>query len=227
MVLIRLAYAADLPLPGDLIKQIKDGLASGAAVPSQPNGGGGGGVRAALGGGNSGGNGGGNVVQAIARQAIPQAEVAAQTGPTNYRDLVNLFIENREATLHGLLYNDVSVVRCEPGLLEIRAPKDAPVNLVARVSKHLMEWTGQRWMVSLTDREGETTLAAQDRAVEKKRRERAEAHPLMQAVIKTFPTAKMTGLRRKPAAVPQNADKNTDNDTVVSDNIETTPENED
>ena len=224
MVLIRLAYAADLPLPGDLIKQIKDGLASGAlAAQSQPNGGGNGGGTRAL----AGGGGGGSVVQAIARQAVPQAEVVAQTGPTNYRDLVNLFIENREATLHGMLYGEVHVVRCEPGLLEIRAPKDAPANLVARVSKHLMEWTSQRWMVSLTDREGEPTLADQDRAAEKQRRDRAGAHPLMQAVIKNFPTAKMTSLRRKPTAVIQSADNTVEGESLGADTTDTNQDSED
>ena len=78
----------------------------------------------------------------------------------------------------------------------------AAPNLAASLTKHLSVWTGQRWMVSLSKAEGEPTLAERDRATEKKRQENVRAHPLMQAVVKTFPDARMTGLKKKemPAA---------------------------
>jgi DNA polymerase-3 subunit gamma/tau len=87
-------------------------------------------------------------------------------------------------------------------VLEIRVDADAPKDLASRLTKHLSESTGQRWMVSLSSAEGAPTLAEQDKAAEKKRTDQALAHPLMQAVVKTFPGAKMTALRQKVAPLP-------------------------
>ena len=114
--------------------------------------------------------------------------------------------------MHAQLYSNVHPVRCEPGLLEIHVDGDAPTNLAGRISKHLMDWTGQRWMVLLSDRAGEPTLAENDRVIEKKRQEQVRAHPLMQAVMLHFPEAKMTNLRRKNVA-PLGV---TDNDTAAT-----------
>jgi DNA polymerase-3 subunit gamma/tau len=114
---------------------------------------------------------------------------------------VALFAENREGALHAQLYKNVHPVRCEPGVLEIRVGKDAPQDLASRVMKCLAAWTGQRWVVSFSKDEGEPTLAERDAAVEKNRQDRAIAHPLMQAVVKAFPDAKLKSLRHK-AALP-------------------------
>ena len=207
MVLIRLAYAADLPTPADLIKKLQDsGITASAAASAAPAPNGGGAPRAMA---SNGGGSSGSVAHAVARQPLPQIETAPSNQPTNYAELVALFLENREVTLHAHLYNSVHPVRCEAGLLEIHVKGDAPQNLAGRISKHLMDWTGQRWMVSLSEREGEPTLSERDKAAEKKRHDRAMAHPLMQAVMVNFPDAKLASLRRKnvaPIATSSNDD---------------------
>ena len=191
MVLIRLAYAADLPLPADLIKQVRDAAASGAFAGAVPTGGGSGGIpraRAALG--------GGEVVQAVARQAIAEAPVS-QNVPASYKDLVTLFDTHREAALHAQLYNNAQLIRYAPGILEIKVGADAPANFISRVSQCLSQWTGRQWMVTLSDRAGETSLRDQQMQTEKKRTDHALSHPLAQAVLLNFPTAKLISLREQ------------------------------
>jgi len=214
MVLIRLAYAAELPLPADLIKQLKEGAAATAATPAMPAPGGGG-TRAKI------AQGGATAIlsSAVAQQAIPQTDIAAQPSPTNYKELVALFSANREGALHGQLYSNVNVVRCEAGILEIRVGVNAPQNLAYRLGQCLTQWTGQRWVVSITDKPGEQTLAEQDRAAEQKRQDQALAHPLTQAVMLTFPGAKMTALRQKVMTpVPAASD-----DAVLMDDVTINP----
>jgi DNA polymerase-3 subunit gamma/tau len=189
MVLIRLAYASDLPSPADLVKQLKDvGWAEGSTGNVSPPSGGGGKTKLALGGG-------GNV--AVASPA-PQVETFPE--PITYREIVALFAEKREAGLHALLYGQAHLVRCAPGLLELRVNADAPPNFAGRVGKFLTEWTGQRWVVSLSSETGDPTLVEQDRAAETKRQERAREHPLMQAVFGAFPKAKVVALRQRGIA---------------------------
>ena len=198
MVLIRLAYAAELPPPADLIKQLRDTIQSGgagAASTSSPSGGGAPRARMASGGGSA-------LVSAIAQQSAPQVQaIDAQASPTSFKELVALFATNREGALHAQLFNHAHPVRFETGLLEIRLDAGVPANFMGRISQCLMDWTGQRWMVSVSDREGDPSLGEIDRAIEKKRHERAEAHPLMQVVMLNFPNAKMTALKKKEIAV--------------------------
>ncbi|MDR3448264.1 MAG: DNA polymerase III subunit gamma/tau [Alphaproteobacteria bacterium] len=191
MVLIRLAYASDLPSPADLVKQLKDSVASGSAPASAPPSGGGGGSRAkmALGGGGG-----------VVAQTVTEAVAVVGPQPQNFREIVALFSEHREAGLHAQLYGQVHFVACAGGNLEIRVGSGAPANLAGRVGQCLTEWTGQRWVVSISAAEGEATLADQDRAAEKERHERARAHPLMQAVIKSFPDAKLVALKQRNVA---------------------------
>ena len=77
---------------------------------------------------------------------------------------------------------------------------DVPPNFAGRVSQCLTQWTGQRWIVSISDKEGDVTLADIDRAAEKVRHEKASQHPLTLAVLKAFPDAKMTALRQRVVA---------------------------
>ncbi|MDD3029548.1 MAG: DNA polymerase III subunit gamma/tau [Alphaproteobacteria bacterium] len=187
MVLIRVAYASELPLPGDLIKQLRNGkgLESNAA-PNTPPSGGGGGVKLALG--------GGGVVSAPVVDIEPALELKACVA--SYPDAVALFAENREAGLHAQLYGRVHLVRFEPGLLELRVGDDAPANLAGRVGKLLSEWTGQRWVVSLSSKEGDPTLHEQDQAKQAQRYARAKEHPLVKAVFETFPGATLVDLKK-------------------------------
>jgi DNA polymerase-3 subunit gamma/tau len=209
MVLIRLAYASDLPLPSDLIKQLKDMVASGGTPSvSSPPSGGGSKAKIALGGGG-------------VAVAAPAPQVAAQPVAMNYREIVALFSEKREAGLHALLYGQVHFVRSTPGMLELRVGADAPANLAGRVSQCLTEWTGFRWVISLSAEDGEPTLLDQDRKAESKRQERAREHPLMQAVIKAFPSAKIISLRQRAIAptAPTNEDAlpEPDGETLLND----------
>ncbi|MGE3623544.1 MAG: DNA polymerase III subunit gamma/tau [Bdellovibrionales bacterium] len=197
MVLIRVSYAAELPPPADLIRQLRQaaGSAEASSATSSSNGGGPA-PRARLA-----GNGGAAVLSpAIAAQAVPQAETAANPAPKNFRDVVALFAENREGQLHGQLYSNIHPLRCEPGLLEIRVGDHAPPNLASRLAQCLTQWTGQRWMVSVADKGGEPTLAELDKLAAQKRQEKALAHPLMQAVFTAFPEARLTALKQKAVA---------------------------
>lgn len=198
MVLIRLAYASELPLPGDLIKQLRDEVAKYKESPTVSSGKDPG-PRARL----SGTSGASVLASQPVVQTVLQTETARQVSPTSYKELVALFATNREGALHAQLFANIHPVRCEQGLLEFRVGSaDMPANFASRLSQCLMNWTGQRWMVSISDREGEPTLAEQEATAEKNRHQRALEHPLTQAVVKSFPGAKLASLRQKVVVSP-------------------------
>jgi len=197
MVLVRLGYAADLPSPGELVKEWRDKGGPGAApVTRSPSGSNGGGASAMA-------------STAVAAQPQPGPKLAGPVAqlnegvalaamPQNFPALVALFKEMREGILAGELENYIHPVHFELGRVEWRQEPDATRNLAAQVAEKLQEWTGQRWMIALSNQPGEPTLQEKASHVASARRVQAEAHPLVQAVLAAFPGAE---LKVNPARV--------------------------
>ncbi len=211
MVIVRLSYAADLPTPGELIRQFQNanngqGGNGGTGGPA-PRGPGGGPVAVA-----------GNGVRAVARpmeapqtsqQAAPQPAQAVASAvpeeervpmPRDFRTLVQIFAEKREGALYGHLTGSAHLVRMEPGRLELRLGTLAPATLPNRVGQLLTEWTGHRWVVIVSDAQGEPTLIQQEQAAHQRALAEAEANPVVRAVLDAFPGAKITDVRDLAAA---------------------------
>ncbi|MEA2808916.1 MAG: polymerase subunit gamma/tau [Rhodospirillaceae bacterium] len=190
MALIRLCYAADLPSPSDAIKALQNGAgpaasASAASAAPAPRGGGSGAARAAT-----------QPMTAAAAQPA-DAQPAPLPNPKSFTEIVALFETRREARLVHHLLHHVHEVRCEPGLIEFRPEPQAPPDLAARLAETLGRWTGRRWIASVSSDAGKPTLTAQKTAKSDSLRSQAEADPMVQAIMKTFPGAKLDTVRRK------------------------------
>jgi DNA polymerase-3 subunit gamma/tau len=187
MLIVRLAYAANLPAPGELVDRLSRADAGGGAAPRGGNGGGGGGPRAIA---------GGLAATAIASQP---AAVAAQAGPVpqSYAELVALVQEKREGLLYGQLYSSVRLVAYEPGRIEIAYP-NAPKNLTlpTELAEKLRNWTGRAWFITLSnDKPGAPTLAEQALEAREAKKRAAAEHPLVAAVLAAFPGATIEAVR--------------------------------
>ncbi|MFA6280837.1 MAG: DNA polymerase III subunit gamma/tau [Bdellovibrionales bacterium] len=204
MALIRVAYAAELPPPGDLIKQLREQREAArgeGGAESAPSGGGGGSKASRFGSISAGSGSAMRSVQASEPMAQTVAIAAAVNPmPQTFREVAELFATNREGGLYAELCRYVHLVRMAAGQLTIRVERGASAQLVSRLGQCLNEWTGQRWMIALVDEEGLPTLAQEDEAIVKGRHERAAANPLMQAVLLSFPEAKLMTLEPKPPA---------------------------
>jgi len=189
MVLVRLAYAADLPSPADLAK-------AAAAQPQQPTtpaptgGNGSGGIH---GGATRGGSTSGATATAVASptpiEAAPAGAPSPVKTPQSFLDVLQLFEENREVGIKSQLYNFVHLVKFEPGRIELRPAQDAPRDLAARTMKFLEQWTGTRWVVTISQERGDPTLAEQDAVAQQRLLDAAEELPVVQAVKEAFPGA--------------------------------------
>jgi DNA polymerase III subunit gamma/tau len=183
MALIRLCYAADLPSPADAIKTLHNGAGPVvSAAPAAAPRGGGGGAAARL------------ATQPVAATTQP---AAAPPNPRTFTEIVALFEARREARLVHHLMHHVHEVRCEPGLIEFRPQAKAPPDLAPRLSDLLGQWTGRRWLASVSSDAGKPTLVEQKAAKGDELRNRAENDPLVQAILRTFPGAKLDAVRRK------------------------------
>jgi DNA polymerase-3 subunit gamma/tau len=215
MVLIRLLHAADLPPPGDLLKQLQEGgalaAASGAAAPSS----GGSGTIASSGGGMRAVAGDRTVrasspqrepVAALQPEAVPDAELP---NPQSYEEVVALVAQNREAILFAHLERNVRLVRFEIGRLEINPTEHAPRNLSGNLASLLTKWTGRRWICAISSEAGEPSIAERKAADKQRALDAAEAHPLVKAVRSTFPGAEIAAVRDRgglPGPAPVQGD---------------------
>ena len=189
MALIRLCYSSDLPTPGDAIKALQNGAvpAATAGAPAPRGGGGGGGAAARL---------AAQPLSQPAAQAVGQP-AAATPAPRNFTEVVALFETRREARLVHHLMHHVHEVRCEAGLIEFRPEPKAPPDLAPRLSELLSQWTGRRWVASISSDAGKPTLAEQKAARGDALRNEAENNATVQAILKTFPGARLDAVRRK------------------------------
>jgi DNA polymerase-3 subunit gamma/tau len=232
MVLVRIAYAADLPAPEDILRTLNEN-------GSAPRGG------AETGGANAGSvNTGSSMAvrtnanpsprpraeaprgsaqpmlvrqqpsaepqtasppQTIAAQADPQPAVAVRV-ITRFEDLAALAAENRDLVTKTALERDVRLVRFEDGRLEMALEAGASKALAGDLARKLSAWTSRRWMVVVSGEQGEPTLKSQADARRQQLHHGVQADPLVQAVLTRFPGAEIIGVHpRGGAALPDAA----------------------
>jgi len=215
MLLIRLAHSADLPTLDEALKAIANGQVGGSSAPSAPqsgdgNGSGGGTTAYAAADAVSGqmvqrqNNGGAalRLAEPTAQPVMqPQAiQTKAEPAPQAVRirdlnDIVNLAGNKRDLQFKVLVKNFVRLVSIGQNRMEIALTEHAPKTLATDMAQRLLDWTGERWMVSVARDGGGQTVAE----VETARREElvtdARADPDVAAILAKFPGAKIIDVR--------------------------------
>jgi len=206
MVLVRIAYAADLPTPDEVIRDIRE---NGVGTPAPPNGDGAqrptlaprvdpprGGPRASL------------APAQLVTARVPdistlRADPAA--APTlsiaTFPALIALANEKRDIMMKTALERDVRLVRIEDGKLEIALEPSARKTLVNDLSRKISEWTGRRWMVVVSTEQGAPTISSQHAAQRDALEQGVRGDPLVQAVLARFPGAEIVGVKRRDDAL--------------------------
>jgi DNA polymerase III subunit gamma/tau len=175
MVLVRLAYVADLPAPAELVRSL---VSSTPAAPEAP-------------------------AAALKPEAPAQPDAAThEPMPQSFAEVVALFDKRREAVLRSHLLSQLHLVHFEPGRIEFRPAAGAPRDLANRLGRMLGEWTGTRWLIAVSEAEGEPTLREQGERRERELRNEIAEHPLVQAVLETFPGATIAAIRERSGLDP-------------------------
>jgi DNA polymerase-3 subunit gamma/tau len=195
MVLIRLAYTADLPPPDEIIRALGEPAgartarppADKAAPPAAP-------VSLLEIDGSEDGEPGDE-------EAALDASASTLPVVRSFQDVLELAGRHREAKLKVHLEEHVSLVKFDAaGSIELHLLPGAPKELGNELREKLNAWTGGRWMVALSNRPGSPPLGQVER--ERKAREISalKEHPAVAAVLKQFPDAEITNVQRLPRA---------------------------
>ena len=220
MVLVRLAYVADLPVPAELVRSlvtspnpgghpVTDERAANRASDAEPP------QRSepptapaptsiAV-----------SSLAAAPRlepdehtDPLPTSSAERDPMPQSFAEVVALFDKRREAVIRSHLREHVHLISFEPGRIEFRPSDGAPSNLANRISQLLGEWTGERWLVARSEAApGEPTLREQEELRERDMRNEVMRHPLVRAVLETFPGATIAAVRERFASMEPEPDE--------------------
>jgi DNA polymerase-3 subunit gamma/tau len=194
MVLVRLAYAADLPSPADLARRLQDGAgtgagthapAGGAAKPSRKP------VHTET------------AVPPAFDRADDQQPEPRETTPElkSFDDVVALAEAKRDLKLKHALLEQVRLVHFKPGNIEVNPLPQAPRDLTQELMRKLKAWTGRVWIVAVSDEKGAEPLGVQRREKEAREIEAIREHPAVKEVMQHFPDARIAAVR--PTAEPE------------------------
>jgi DNA polymerase-3 subunit gamma/tau len=244
MLIIRLAHAAQMPTPGDIIQKLptapvattNDAPAPAAPAPAEPSP-----ASAEL---------ADQPASSLPESSLPDAGVHAESqrddagphptaapvnepppemsarsnasanpasAPTTLTDIVTLAETHNEMLLAARIRNHVRLVALQSGRLEIALTGNAPETLAGDLAKQLGQWTGQRWLVSLSDEQGGTTLAEDAAAAAAKIHDAIAEDPLVTKIMEIFPGASIDLITAaaSPETNPQDSD-----DTASANNEE-------
>jgi len=204
MVLVRIAYAADLPTPDEVVRS----LGEDSSVSARPQGNGGARQAAAQ----------SQAPRYEAPRGSPRSSAAVSPRPADdpvarldepktvastlsigsFEELIALAADKRDITTRMALERDVRLVRFEDGQLEIALEATAPKTLVHDLQRKLTGWTGKRWIVVISKEQGAPTVRAQAEAQQAEIERGVQSDPLVQAVLNRFPGAKIVGVTQNP-----------------------------
>lgn len=223
MVLVRIAYVADMPTPDEAIRMLEQNgggspVVSGSpalsraapastisSMSSAP-------MRAPTA-QRSG-------AEASARPQMASPAPETQSAPalriTSFAQLVALAGEKRDLLTKAALEADMRLVRIEDGRLEVSLERHAARALVSDLSRKLEQWTGRRWTVIVSNEAGQPTLRSQNENARNEHARAAEADPRVQEVLARFPGAKVVEVR-KLAAEPPESDAIGEDPSEISD----------
>lgn len=215
MVLLRMAYAAELPEPASLVGELHRGPGAGEKKRAESAGE----SRPAASAGPSGRakpdavRVQSNVATAPASEPLPAGVTESPRAElSTFRDVVALAGEKRDLKLKAELERYVRPVRVAPGRVEIALEPDASPGLTNELSRKLEAWTGRRWLVLVSQEKGSKPLALEARERRDSLFREAREHPAVKAVMERFPGAEIVDVRDGGASDPDPAGPSEESD---------------
>jgi DNA polymerase-3 subunit gamma/tau len=206
MVLVRIAYVADMPTPDEAIKMLEQNGGASPAIGGAP-------PRSAPAAPSA-------SMQSPPRATSPRAGAEASVRPqiiepmadtrsalalklNSFAELVALAAEKRDLMTKAALEADIRLVKMEDGRLEVALEHSAARTLINDLSRKLEQWTGRRWTVIVSNELGQPTLRSQALLQQNQRERAAESDPRVKEVLARFPGAKVVEVRKLAPEPPE------------------------
>jgi DNA polymerase-3 subunit gamma/tau len=185
MLMIRMCYTAHLPSPADIIGELRGVPTSRVDRKADTH----------------------QKIMAPTPQTV-SAEARADRGEADggeaqsatrsfasFEDIVAHAAQIRDIKLKTTLEEQVELVKFGPGYLELHTLDGAPKNLAPDLARKLQAWSGERWIVSLSEEKGLPPLGVRKREEEARALEEIRKHPAVKNLMHHFPDAEIKSVR--------------------------------
>ena len=105
--------------------------------------------------------------------------------------LINLAEKNKEIELKYDLERNVKLVKFENGKIDINFNENLNKNFIKKLSQSLLEWTGKRWIISLSKNENFKSIHQQNIDNQSENLNKEMKSETFKEVLKIFPDASL------------------------------------
>ena len=176
MALIRLTYASELPTPDQALEHFNSTKVENNSAPKL------------------------NVSQLNnaepEKKNLKSKKLKIPIMPKNFEDIIDLIEKHREGKLAYFLTHCVRLIHCSPGKLIFQSNVQEEKSLLSDLKDFLLDQTGIKWTITLKPEEGMPTIAEKRTETAQQQKVESLSDPIVQAVIKTFPKAKIARVRK-------------------------------
>ena len=116
---------------------------------------------------------------------------------TSLENLIKLSSKKREIELKYDLERNVNLVKFSNGQIDIGFNENLNKNFVRNLSEKLLEWTGERWVITLTKEEGQKSFLEQLSITKNKLLEEAKEKESYKKIKDMFPDAELIEIEKK------------------------------
>lgn len=172
MILMRIAYSANLPSPSDLLKELKKK----SGLTNKP----------------------GNTTDTEADDALSSKdESASELIIESTAELLKLMTAKKQPILLFAVKNDMSFKQFSNGYMHIALSEKADKNLIADLRAFLLKETGKNWQIDIDYEPLGETLAFLESEELNQNKKNISEYPLVKAILSEFNGAKIETIIRK------------------------------
>jgi len=136
------------------------------------------------------------------REAQPKKETLKIEGITtleitSFDDLIKICNENKEIKLKYELENNVNLVKFEKLRIEISFNEKLDKNFIKDLTFKLQEWTGERWIITLSKTMGEISLKEKFKKEKNQKIETIQKSKFFLDLKEKFPDIKLIDIKEK------------------------------
>jgi len=141
-----------------------------------------------------------NQIKNISQQNKPSPKIKSQDitnelAINNFENLIELCNKKKEIKLKYELENNVNLVTFSKGRIEISFNEKLDKDFIKVLSNKLYEWTNERWIISLSKKEGAITKKLEKQNYKQNLLEDAKNNKIYKQVLETFSDAELIDVK--------------------------------
>ena len=119
-----------------------------------------------------------------------------KTEISSFQELINLCNERKEVKLKYELETNVNLVSFENFRMEISFNDNLDKDFIKELSHKLFEWTGNRWIITLSQKKGEISMKEKDQINKRQIFEEVKKSNIYKKVLEILPDAELIDVKK-------------------------------